>query len=67
MKIDQMISELEKIVEKLEQENLSIDEAMDLYKRGIEIYKELVVLLNEAKVQVHDVYAQAQQLMEGVD
>lgn len=36
-------------------------------KKGIEIYKELVVLLNEAKVQVHDVYAQAQQLMEGVD
>ncbi len=62
-----MVSELEKIVEKLEQEDLPFDEALDLYNRGIEIYKKLIAMLSEAKIQVQDVYAQAQQLMEGTE
>ncbi|MEJ5230464.1 MAG: exodeoxyribonuclease VII small subunit [Pseudothermotoga sp.] len=62
MKIDQMIKELETIVERLEREDLSFDESMDLYNKGVEIYKELVVALKEAKIQIQDVYAKIQSL-----
>lgn len=67
MKIDEMMNELEKIVDRLEQEDLSFDEAMDLYNKGMEIYKKLLVMLNETKIQIQDVYAQIQRLMEGTD
>ncbi len=67
MKIDQMMNELEKIVQRLEQEDLSFDEAIDLYNKGIEIYKKLLLMLNETKTQIQDVYAQTQQFMGGAD
>lgn len=57
-----MIKELETIVERLEREDLSFDESMDLYNKGVEIYKELVVALKEAKIQIQDVYAKIQSL-----
>ncbi|MFN3284143.1 MAG: exodeoxyribonuclease VII small subunit [Pseudothermotoga sp.] len=67
MKIDQMMNELEKIVQRLEQEDLSFDEAVDLYNKGMEIYKKLLLMLNETKIQIQDVYAQTQQFAEGTD
>ncbi|MFN4189943.1 MAG: exodeoxyribonuclease VII small subunit [Pseudothermotoga sp.] len=67
MKIDQMMNELEKIVQRLEQEDLSFDEAVDLYNKGIEIYKKLLLMLNETKIQIQDVYARTQQFVEGTD
>ncbi len=57
-----MIKELETIVERLEREDLSFDESVDLYNKGVEIYKELIFALKEAKIQVQDVYAKIQSL-----
>mgnify|MGYP000047482628 CR=1 FL=1 len=58
MKIEDMMNELERIVELLNSQNLSLDESLELYRRGIEMYKRLQEALNKAKIEVEDLYAQ---------
>lgn len=61
MRIEDLMNELEKIVELLNSQNLSLDESLQLYRRGVEIYKKLQDALSKAKIEVEDLYAQLQQ------
>ncbi|HBT40007.1 MAG: Exodeoxyribonuclease 7 small subunit [Thermotoga sp. 50_1627] len=61
MKIEDMMNELEKIVGLLNSQNLSLDESLELYRRGIEMYKRLQEALSKAKIEVEDLYAQLHQ------
>ncbi|MGB9789070.1 exodeoxyribonuclease VII small subunit [Thermotoga caldifontis] len=58
MKIEELMNELERIVELLNSQNLSLDESLELYRKGVEIYKRLQEALNRAKIEVEDLYAQ---------
>ncbi|WP_448517130.1 exodeoxyribonuclease VII small subunit [Pseudothermotoga sp.] len=61
MKIEDLMNELEKIVELLNSQNLSLDESLELYRKGIETYKKLQEALNKARIEVEDLYAQLHQ------
>ncbi len=60
MSYEEGIKELEKIVDKLEGRELTLDEALDNFKKGIELYKYCNDILNKAegeiKVLVKDEY-----------
>ncbi len=58
MKIDEMIEELQVIVEKLESGQVGIEQALELYKKGMELYKKLFLALKSAQIEVQDIYAQ---------
>ena len=50
-------SELDEILNKLQSEDLDVDEAMALYERGIAITKELETYLREAENKVAKIKA----------
>lgn len=58
MRIEELMSELEKIVELLNSPNLSLDESLEMYRKGVEIYKKLQEALKNARIEVEDLYAQ---------
>lgn len=58
MKIEELMKDLEKIVELLNSPNLSLDESLEMYRRGVEIYKKLREALKNARIEVEDLYAQ---------
>lgn len=49
---EEKIKELEKIVDALEKGDIDLEESMELYLKGIEIYKESYQYLNKAKGEV---------------
>ncbi len=49
---EQSFSELEIIVQKLQQENIDIDESIELFKRGIELQKQCNEILNDAETSI---------------
>lgn len=53
---DKGIEELSKIVEKLEKEQLSLEESIKLYKKGLKLHKDLISILEkeEGKIFVID-------------
>jgi exodeoxyribonuclease VII small subunit len=61
MKIEDLMNELEKIVELLNSQKLTLDESLELYRKGIETYKKLQEALNKARIEVEDLYAQLHQ------
>lgn len=58
MKIEELMDELERIVELLNSQDLSLDESLELYRKGVEIYRKLQEALNKARIEVEDLYAQ---------
>lgn len=44
--------ELEKVVEKLEKGNISLEKSLDEFQKGIELYKECSLILNDAEGRV---------------
>lgn len=58
MRIEELMSELEKIVELLNSPSLSLDESLEMYRKGVEIYKKLQEALKNARIEVENLYAQ---------
>jgi exodeoxyribonuclease VII small subunit len=52
MKIDEKLEALKAIVLKLENDNLSFDEGLELYEKGAELVKDCFSALNEVKGKV---------------
>jgi exodeoxyribonuclease VII small subunit len=50
-------SELDDILQRLQSEDLDVDEAVKLYERGIELTKELEAYLKDAENQVSKITA----------
>jgi exodeoxyribonuclease VII small subunit len=51
---EKALAELEEIVEKLQQPDLPLDQAVSLYGRGTEIAAETELLLSSAELQVQE-------------
>ena len=49
---EQAYKELEQILEKLESENASLDESLNLYEEGIRLYKHCNKLLEDAQLKI---------------
>lgn len=49
MKFEQLLKQLEEIVKELESGNLSLDESITKYQKGIELSNECKKMLEEAK------------------
>ncbi len=50
-------TELDKLLESLQQEDIGVDEALKTYERGMELIKELEATLNEAENKITKVKA----------
>ncbi|WP_411860815.1 exodeoxyribonuclease VII small subunit [Mammaliicoccus sciuri] len=48
-----MMEELEKVVGKLDEENISLEESIELYQRGIELSSKCETKLKEAEDKVN--------------
>ena len=53
MSIEEEIKKLEEITNKLENNTLSLDESLKLYKKGIEISKSIKKEIENAKSQIN--------------
>lgn len=51
---EQLYTELETTIEKLEQGNLDLDAALALYERGIELAKQSGALLDNAELRIQE-------------
>ncbi len=54
MKIEEAMLQLEKIAANLESGNLSLEEAMEQYAKGVTLVKECSRILNEAKLKIEE-------------
>ncbi|HCN59664.1 exodeoxyribonuclease VII small subunit [Mammaliicoccus fleurettii] len=50
---EEMMVELEKVVGKLDEENISLEESIELYQRGIELSSKCELKLKEAEEKVN--------------
>ncbi len=50
---EEMMTELEKVVGKLDEENISLEESIELYQRGIELSSKCETKLKEAEEKVN--------------
>ena len=57
LSFEQSLSELEKISEQLEGENVSLDKAIELFERGIELSKNCSEKLKTAKQKIETLTA----------
>lgn len=51
---EQLYNELEATIEKLEEGNLSLDDALALYQRGIELAAECGTMLDDAELKIQE-------------
>jgi len=51
---EELYSELEATIEKLEAGNLSLDEALALYERGMELAKRCNIMLDNAELRIQE-------------
>jgi exodeoxyribonuclease VII small subunit len=51
---EQLYGELEATIEKLEAGNLSLDESLALYERGMELAKQCSALLDRAELKIQE-------------
>ena len=49
MSFEELLQELDKAVEKLESKDLSLDEAIETYKKGLELSNKIKTVLENAK------------------
>ena len=50
---EEMMTELEKVVGKLDEENISLEDSIELYQRGIELSSKCETKLKEAEDKVN--------------
>ena len=55
IKFEEAIERLAEINEKLEDENISLDDSVKLFKEGIELSKLCQAKLNEAKLEIEKI------------
>lgn len=51
---EQLYTELEATIEKLETGNLSLDDALVLYERGMELAKQCTTILDRAELRIQE-------------
>ena len=56
---EQLFSELESVVAKLETGDLSLDESLALFQRGMELSKKCAELLEKAELRIKELVPQA--------
>ena len=49
---EQIVSELENVVKQLEDKNISLDDAVNKYQKGLELAKKAYDLFDQAKEQI---------------
>ncbi len=54
MKIEEAIKQLEEIAQNLESGNLTLEQAMDEYTKGVQLVKLCSGQLNEAKLKIEE-------------
>ncbi len=64
MNIDEKIKNLKDITEKIEDENISLDESLKLFNDGVELVKDCYKSLNEAKGKVTILKKEVEELKE---
>ena len=65
MGFEAKIEKLEKIVNQLENKNVSLDEGIALYTQGLEITKECVAELNSGKERIRALQNEMQAIFNG--
>ena len=60
MKIDESLQKLEQITHRLEEEDLSLEEALKLFEEGIKLAKTVKGALDKAKLKIQQVSEEAQ-------
>ncbi|MBI4670848.1 MAG: exodeoxyribonuclease VII small subunit [Chloroflexi bacterium] len=64
---EQLYTELETTIETLEAGNLSLDEALALYARGIELAKQCNAMLDQAELRIQELAPTANTLEDDSD
>ncbi len=64
MNIDEKIKNLKDITEKIEDENISLDESLKLFNDGVELVKDCYKSLNEAKGKITILKKEVEELKE---
>ncbi len=64
MNFEQGTKELEKIIEKLDSKNVTLEESIVLFEQGVKISKECLALLNESKGKITMVKEELDSLLE---
>lgn len=64
MKLEEKLSELQKIAEQLDNAETSLDTSIELYKKSIELAKSCVDELNEAKGKIAVIKKEADNIIE---
>ena len=67
MKFEESVTILEEIANKIEKEDLSLEEAISLYENGIKTAKECISYLNENKEKISHLTKQMEALFAGED
>lgn len=55
MNFEKNLSELKKIVQALENGDLSLDDSLDLYKKGVVLAKDCKNILDNAKLEIEKI------------
>ncbi|MDO5095655.1 MAG: exodeoxyribonuclease VII small subunit [Peptostreptococcaceae bacterium] len=55
MKFEEKLKELDKIIEMLQNQDIEIDKAMELYQKGVKLNEECSKELEELKLSIHTV------------
>ncbi|RKX39607.1 MAG: exodeoxyribonuclease VII small subunit [Thermotogae bacterium] len=66
-KITEALKELEEIISQLETSQISVEDAFELFKRGVTLYKDVQNTLKNLEVAVRDVYAELREEDVGND
>lgn len=67
MKFEESVASLEEIAKKIENDNLSLEQAISLYEEGIKTAKECISYLNENKEKIDNLTKQMETLFAGED
>ena len=67
MKFEESVASLEEIAKKIENDNLSLEQAISLYEEGIKNAKECISYLNENKEKIDNLTKQMETLFAGED
>ncbi len=60
MKFEEQLSRLDTILEKLEEENLPLDDSLSLYEEGIRLIRECTEKLEDAEKKIQELAGQNQ-------
>ncbi|ABQ47074.1 MULTISPECIES: exodeoxyribonuclease VII small subunit [Thermotoga] len=55
MNFEEMMKELEEIVNRLENEDLPLEESIKLFERGVELYRKCKEILQQNRLKIIDV------------